>query len=241
VKRALLHGFLGDPSAWNGIIDGLAIALPGHRGGPPVAPAWAQNLDTLAPQLRGCDLAIGYSLGARVALGLLAMGAVPRVVLISVNPGIDENAHEVIDGRDGPLEMDARVMRDARRASDRSWAMRFRSELLEHVLDAWESQALFATQSRVAPELRAARRARRMQLDPEQLARSLESMGLAEMPDYRTALTRDRCTLIVGADDAKYLALAHTLDAPLHVIDHCGHDPLFEQPAALAKVLASLS
>ncbi len=241
MKRALLHGFLGDPSVWTGIIAGdptaartgdILVALPGHIGGDPVAPTWAQNLDAIAQRVRGCDVAIGYSLGARVALGLLAMGAVPRVVLISVNPGIDEKS------------------RDARRASDRAWATRFRTEPLGEVLDAWEAQPLFATQLRVEARRLEARRARRLALDPEQMARSLEAMGLAEMPDYRptidAALAREHdgraaCTLVVGADDTKYVAIARSLGAPLHVIDHAGHDPLLEQPAALVKVLASIT
>lgn len=223
MKRALLHGFLGDPSVWDGIIEGTAIALPGHRGGDLVSLTWAQNLDAIASLVGDCDLAIGYSLGARVALGLLAMGAVSRAIVIGVNPGIDD--------RD----------RAARRASDAAWAKRFRTEQLSKALDAWEAQPLFATQARVSPEILRARRARRVALDPEQIARSLEAMGLAEMPDYHSIVAPDRCTLIAGADDAKYVAIARSLSAPMHVIAHCGHDPLLEQPDALAKVLASLT
>lgn len=234
MKRALLHGFLGDPSVWDGIVgdsslgesdrtvdSDVVIVLPGHVGGEHVRPTWAENLDAIAQSVRGCDLAIGYSLGARVTLGLLAMGAIPRAILISANPGIDDAA------------------RSARRASDAIWARKFRTEPLADVLDEWEAQPLFASQARVAPDVLAARRARRLRLDSEQLARSLEVMGLAEMPDYRGVVDA-RCTLIVGGEDAKYLAIARGLGASL-VIDHCGHDPLLEQPAALAKVLASLS
>ncbi len=231
MTRALLHGFLGDPCVWDGITTGRAIALPGHHDAP-IAPTWAENLEAIAREVRGCEVAIGYSLGARVALGLLAIDAVPRVVLISVNPGLP--GIPGIPGADDSA-------RDTRRQHDRIWATRFRSEPLPVVLDAWEAQPLFATQARVAPDILAARRARRQKLDPAALAHSLEAMGLAEMPDYRAAITRDRCTLVVGADDAKYVALARTLDAPVHVIDHAGHDPLLEQPVALAKVLASLS
>jgi len=250
VKRALLHGFLGDASVWDGVFGmregnacADAIALPGHRGGTSVRPTWADNLDAVAERVRDCDVAIGYSLGARVALGLLAIGAVPRVVLISVNPGIDDGWGRDAGGRDtGARDADERDTgeRDARRAHDRVWATRFRREPLADVLDAWEAQPLFATQARVAPDILAARRERRLALDPQQIARSLEAMGLAEMPDYR-AVVDARCTLIAGADDAKYLAIARSLNAPVHVIDHCGHDPLLEQPAALAKVLASIA
>ena len=244
MKRALLHGFLGDSSVWAGIIEGAAIALPGHRGGEKVRSTWAENLDAVAAAVRGCDLAIGYSLGARVALGLLALGAVPRVIAISVNPGIrdardvsfaDDVAHARFDEPSGaPSE------RVARRARDAAWAKRFRTEPLADVLDAWEAQPLFATQERVDPDRLAVRRARRLALDPQQIARSLDAMGLAEMPDYH-GVVDDRCTLIAGADDTKYVAIAGGLPAAVHVIDHCGHDPLLEQPSALAKVLASIA
>lgn len=219
---ALIHGFLGDPEVWDGVA-GVTVALPGHAGGDAVRPSWSENIEAIAGRLAGCHTAVGYSLGARVALGLLAIGAVRRAILVSVNPGIADEE------------------RPARRASDAAWAARFRGEPLATVLDAWEAQPLFATQARASASRLAKRRARRLALDPEQLARSLETMGLAQMPDYRALVTPERCTLIAGADDAKFLAIARALDAPLHVIARCGHDPLLERPAALAKVLASLT
>ncbi|HEY6177126.1 MAG TPA: hypothetical protein VIX73_21865, partial [Kofleriaceae bacterium] len=81
------------------------------------------------------------------------------------------------------------------------------------------------------------RSARRRALDPAQLARSLETMGLAEMPDYRGAIDQ-RFALIAGADDAKYVAIARGLPAPLEIVADSGHDPLLEQPAALAAAIA---
>src|SRR4051812_15967327 len=86
---ALLHGFAGDPASWDEIaIAGDRVALPGHLGGGPLAPTWAGNLDAIAARLGRCDVVVGYSLGARVALGLVVAGHVPRAVLISANPGI---------------------------------------------------------------------------------------------------------------------------------------------------------
>jgi 2-succinyl-6-hydroxy-2,4-cyclohexadiene-1-carboxylate synthase len=207
VTRAFLHGFAGDPAVWDGI-GAPAIALP------PVQPTWQANLDAIAAQLGKVDLVIGYSLGARLALGLVASGYVPRAILISVNPGIDD--HE----------------RPARRANDARWAAMLRTQGIAAFLDAWEAQPLFATQPRDP-----GRRARRLRLDPEQLARSLETMGLAEMPDYRAQLD-GRCSLVTGALDAKFCAIA----APYpHVeIAGSGHDPLLEQPAALARALREL-
>jgi 2-succinyl-6-hydroxy-2,4-cyclohexadiene-1-carboxylate synthase len=169
----------------------------------------------------GDSLIVGYSLGARVALGLVASGRCQRAILVSVNPGIPD------------------AERAARRASDAAWAQLLRTRGLAGFLAAWEAQPLFATQSRVSPERLAARRARRLALDPEQLARSLEVMGLAEMPDYRGALD-DRVALIAGADDPKYAAIARA-SGVRHEIIAGGHDLPLEQPAALAAAIARLS
>lgn len=218
---SLLHGFAGDPSAWDATIaaglQATAIPLPGH--GIPVRDTWQANLDAI--DTAGADLLIGYSFGARIALGLLASGRAERAILVGVNPGIPDDE------------------RPARRASDASWARLLRERGIAAFVDAWEAQPLFATQARVAPERLAARRARRLALDPVELARSLEVMGLAEMPDYRAAIAR--CSLIVGADDAKFLAIARSLSAPLTVIPDAGHDVPLEQPALLAQAILQVN
>lgn len=237
MRRAFLHGFLGDPEVWTGIAgpDDVVLVLPGHGAprasitvhGAEIIDAsalhdnWHANIAALGDLVQKCDMAIGYSLGARVALGLLATGRVPRAILISVNPGLPDEE------------------KAARRASDAAWAHRLRTQPLTDVLDAWEAQLVFSTQARAGAVLLEARRARRLMHDPEQLARSLETMGLAEMPDYRSAITEDNCEVVVGADDAKYVAIAKTLAAPVAVIAASGHDPVLEQPADLARVLAS--
>ena len=216
MRAAYLHGFLGSPAVWDGIARDTdrRIALPGHGGGP-VRPTWEANLLSVAKAVAGTEVVVGYSLGARVALGLVAEGYHPYAVLISVNPGIDD------------------AERPARRASDAAWARRFREEPIDTVLDAWEAQPVFAGRP---PR---ARRAERRALDPEALARSLEVMGLAEMPDYRLAAD-GRCHVIVGARDAKFLSIARTLHAPITIIADSGHDPTLDQPAELARVLRAL-
>lgn len=222
VHAAFLHGFVGDPTTWIPLAGaGTCVALPGHGGGP-VRATWDANLDAIADAIGACALVVGYSLGARVALGLVATGRVPRAILVSVNPGI------------------ADAERAARRTSDARWASLLRERGIAAFVDAWEAQPLFATQARVPAARLAARRARRLAHDPEQLARSLEVMGLAEMPDYRAAIAADRCALIAGADDTKYVAMARGLAAPLEVIADCGHDPTIEQPEALESALERL-
>ena len=234
---ALIHGFAGSPESWSPVIaawpvaerDLVALALPGHGADTPVAASWDANLEAVVAQVPRGTVVVGYSLGARVALGLLAGDRIAGAVLIGVNPGIADDAE-----------------RAARAASDAAWARLLRERGIEAFADAWAAQPLFATQARAPAAERAARRARRLALDPEALARSLETMGLAAMPDYRAALVARaaRAHLVVGADDAAYVARARGLVAAapalgLDVIAGSGHDPTLEQPAALARVAAA--
>src|SRR5687768_5364948 len=91
MRIALLHGFAGDPRVWDDVIAagvaGRPIALPGHGGGE-VRASWDANLDAVASLIGAADVVVAYSLGARVALGLVATGRAPRAILVGVNPGL---------------------------------------------------------------------------------------------------------------------------------------------------------
>jgi 2-succinyl-6-hydroxy-2,4-cyclohexadiene-1-carboxylate synthase len=144
-------------------------------------------------------------------------------VLVGCNPGIagDERA--------------------ARRTADATWARMLRDEGIAAFDAAWTAQPLFATQQRVSPALREARCVRRLAHEPEQLAQSLDVMGLAEMPDYRPVLAglADRIALVVGADDDKFVAIARGMPAAsLELVHGSGHDPTLEAPTALAAAIA---
>jgi 2-succinyl-6-hydroxy-2,4-cyclohexadiene-1-carboxylate synthase len=229
MRCALLHGFAGDPSAWDEVIDAwalreppIAIWLPGH-GDAPVLPTWEENLDAIADQVASCEVVVGYSLGARVALGLVVSSRCAHGVLIGVNPGIGE--HE----------------REQRREFDARWCRLLREQGVAAFDEAWARQPLFASQARVPEIVRAQRRAHRLEHDAEQLARSLEVMGLAAMPDYWSAVSahRDRIALIAGANDPKYVAISAGLPATsFETIPDCGHDPTLEQPRELAGAIA---
>lgn len=229
MRCALVHGFLGDPHVWDDVIAAWGMptrpvvpALPGHGGGP-VLGTWDENLGAIADVIGTADVVIGYSLGARVALGLLASGRYDRAVLIGINPGISE------------------AERNNRREFDAAWARLLRTSGIGAFSEAWAGQPLFATQKRAPADRLETRRASRLRLDPEQLARSLEVMGLAGMPNYWGVIPahRDRIALIAGADDTKYVAISESLPAAsFEKIAGSGHDPTLEQPAALAAAIA---
>lgn len=239
----LLHGFTGAPPSWERVVATLstpraaaALALPGHHPAAPVAAGFDANVDWVADQLTrarldGCHL-VGYSLGARTALGLaLRHPRIPaRLTLIGVHPGLDAAAER------------------ARRVdSDRGWIELLRTRGMRAFVDAWERIPLFATQEQQAPvAARARQRNIRLGHDPEGLARSLEHMGLGVMPHYGAHLAdlAMPVTLVAGARDSKFAALAHTAAAHMararvELVPGCGHNLLLEAPAAVAGLVSS--
>lgn len=257
MPTVFLHGFTGDRASWDEVFahwqpdqparalateaaTSVALDLPGHGAGPAVRRGWRANLEAMREQLgaqvagaRGGEgelVLVGYSLGARVALGMVAEGLADRAVLVSVNPGIDD------------------AERAGRRASDAAWAALLRERGVAEFAERWAAQPLFASQASalVDEAARQRRRAQRLRQSAEALAQSLEQMGLAEMPDYRSRLPAlaTQLTLVVGAGDAKFRALAEQMAAsaglPLHVIAECGHDVPLEQPGALGALLGQL-
>src|SRR5271169_2440885 len=128
----LLHGFSGTHRAWDGVIAALdaqrytatALDLPGHG-----AEQWREEdisfegatRDVLGRGPQRFELC-GYSMGARIAL-LIALAAperVSRLVLVGVNPGID----------------DARE-REQRREQDRRLAYELEHGPFEEFIERW--------------------------------------------------------------------------------------------------------
>ena len=136
--------------------------------------------------------------------------------------------------------------RAARARSDDALSELIRDDL-EAFVDRWMANPLFATQSRLGPEFLAAARAQRLGNDPVALARSLRSNSTGRMRPLHAEL--GRCTmptaLIAGADDPKFVGIAHDLaarlpDAAVHIIDDAGHAAHLEQPdAVVAAILAA--
>ena len=236
----LLHGFAGMPEAWTAVIDAwptpqprwVVPALPGHGMPTQAERGFAGALDavaaTIGPQPTPPHL-IGYSLGARLSLGLAVNWPTwwSSVSLIGVNPGLDA-AH-----------------RSARRTADAGWAARLEDDGLTAFLDAWRAQPIFASQARLSAEVLDNQTAWRRRLDAHELANAMRQMSLADMPDYRVALPRlpMPLQLVVGSLDKKFWALARAMKtlhpaAQLDVIPDAGHNVPLESPQALAATLS---
>ena len=237
----LLHGFCGCPASWNPVRarlgPGLHIEAPplvGHAEGPrpslvPDFEAEVERLRALAELRPGPRHLVGYSLGGRLALGLLVrhQHLFSGATLIGVHPGLASEPD-----------------RSQRRLSDQRWCdLLERGRLLEFV-DQWQAQPLFASQQCLPPEVVDEQRRQRLQHRPEDLAGSLRRLGLGSMPCYldRLAAITVPVQLVFGERDTKFKVLAAEMaralpHAELVALPGVGHNPVLECPGRVADLL----
>lgn len=241
----LIHGFTGSPSSFDELVarldarrPGLGIyrpALLGHGPGASVESCrFEQEVHRIARGIReralgGAHLC-GYSLGARVALGLITHH--PHLfggaTLIGVHPGLRSSAE-----------------RAARVGADERWCQLLETRGVAAFLAAWRQQPLFASQ-RALPRSTAEDQARiRAAHGAGGLSRALRVLGLGQMPNYRGTLagTGLPVRLVAGALDEKFATLAGALTrrgqrVRLDLVPGVGHNVLIEAPAHIEAVLA---
>ncbi|HEX5100756.1 MAG TPA: alpha/beta fold hydrolase [Polyangiaceae bacterium] len=234
----LIHGFVGSSASWDGVRRSLdtapALVSPlghGEPGAPnPNIESWAQELERLVAALPAEPVHLaGYSLGARLALGMTLTypARIARLTLVSGHTGLATDAE-----------------RRERRESDARWCSLLEAQGIEAFVDAWEAQPLFATQAALPAALRAEHRAQRLAHDARGLALALRVVGLAEMPHYAPRLEELRIpvTVMAGELDTKFLTLARAAAERVRgsrfvVAPSAGHDLLLERPDLVALVL----
>lgn len=244
IEIVWLHGFTGGPGSWSEVAAGLGGWRPwllGHGPRPSLAAtsfaAEVDRLEGLARRRGGQPrLLVGYSMGARVGLGWLARHPqrFMAAVLVGVHPGLPE-------GEAGE------ALRLERAAADSEWLKLLKNHSLAEFLAAWAGRDIFASQAKADPARLAQQWRLRSGHEAAGLARALEVLGLAAMPDYHAAVAAwDRpLTLVAGAEDGRFGALASELAASarrgrLVTLASCGHNPLIEAPHALRAVVEQM-
>jgi 2-succinyl-6-hydroxy-2,4-cyclohexadiene-1-carboxylate synthase len=238
----LLHGFTGSTESWAGVLPlenrraVLAPALTGHDGHPgaPGVRSFEDEVDRLAALVRALGPrnthVAGYSLGARVALGLLVRHRelFASAVLIGGHPGLESDRERAL-----------------RVESDEQWCHLLEEQGLQAFVRAWQAQPLFATQARLPAEVLKKQESDRLSHDPRGLIHSLRCLGLGKMPNVRPALAGLELPvkLLVGSLDTKFCALARAMalvmpQATVIEVADAGHNLLLERPAAVRSALS---
>ena len=231
----LLHGFAGTGRAWDPVVErldgerytALAPDLRGHGDARDARPVTFEACvaDVLAAAPARFVLC-GYSMGGRIAqhVALAAPERVERLVLVATTAGLEDDAQ-----------------RAARRADDERLAAFADAATIEQFADRWAAQPLFAGTPPAAARIW---REDLLRNDPRALARVLRGMGTGAMAPLweRLATLTMPATVLAGAGDAKFVALAERLagalgDAELVVVPGAGHGLPREAPAAVVAAI----
>jgi len=240
----LLHGYTGRGSdlaslaaAFAAEFEVLTPDLPGHgASGARVLEDgydFEACIDDLVATLESAGHRrahwLGYSMGARLALGCAVRHPerVASLVLVGGRAGI-EDAGE----------------REARRRADEALAACLETDGIESFVDQWLAQPLFDSQRRLGETFLAAQRRARLDNDARALAAALRALGPGAQPPLHEALAGVRMPvlLVAGALDVKFVQLAHALESRLPQAEVCevadsGHAVHLEQPVALQRAV----
>lgn len=220
--------------------DTVAIRPPitgHHRELPQASSSFEDEVDRLAGALsqeaQPLHL-VGYSMGARLALGLLVdhRRLFESVTLIGVHPGLPTAAE-----------------RRERRAADEKLARRLEEQGVERFVDQWQSLPLFQTQAALPLTVLERQRRQRLEHSAVGLAHALRVLSLGGMPNFRPDLPQLDLPvrLMVGERDGKFRRLAEEMSealpkATIDVVPDAGHNLLLEAPQAVAeRMLKNLS
>ncbi|RYZ07968.1 MAG: alpha/beta fold hydrolase [Myxococcales bacterium] len=233
MRYLCLHGFTGSPESFAGCdppSGSLRPVLGGHRH-TEVRGDFDDEVERLAAlgAEAQCEGLFGYSLGGRLALGILARypERFRHALVVSAQAGLVSEAERL-----------ARIDGDSR------WVALLRERGLTAFVDAWQALPLWATQGDLSEDVKQAQREQRLGHSAEGLAHSLTQHGLGKMPDLRPRLAEVRTPVdfLVGERDSKFVTLAQELarllpQARLSIATGAGHNLLLERPALCASLL----
>ena len=240
-NTAFLHGFAQTPAAFLPVTrgrftDALFVAIPGHAGTKISLGNFEDTTMTLAENLvthrpTGVHL-VGYSLGGRVALSIALNHPqlAKSLTLISAQFGLPKGK------------------RIARKQFDEDWATKIEKDGLERFATTWRDLPIFQGQAERADAslLQLQESMRRAHSAPD-LAISMRTLGLANMPDYTERLRELQIPFFYffGEDDLKCaetakLVVNRVRGALVFPVPGAGHNLLVEKPDRLGEELREL-
>lgn len=220
-----LHGFLGSPAEWLPVTKRLEGPRRWLAPELPRAADWQSGLERFLATLPERFILAGYSLGARIALGLTIEypARVAGLFLVAGHPGLES------------------VQRSARRAHDESVAASLLEVPAADFLEQWYRQPIFAN---VDSATRRRWIRERQTMDRPAQANLLRCYSLTAQPNYwaRLAEIQVPVSVVVGQQDEKYVAIALAMQQRaarlrLSIVPGAGHAVHRQQPAAVRDLL----
>lgn len=241
----LLHGFTGDTTTWGRARDVLrrhgrtvAVDLVGHGRSPAPDDVAAYAMTACLDQLNGvlerlglpAAWAVGYSMGARVALqwAVRRPQRVRGLILESGTAGLESAAE-----------------RAQRTALDEALGARILKGGMQAFVEEWLEQPLFAGLKKLPKPVQEAQKGQRLLNRTVGLVNSLRGMGAGAMAPVWSELPNLRvpALLLAGEQDAKYVALARRMAGLIpgsrcEIVPESGHSVHVEQTEAWAKAVS---
>ena len=216
-----LHGFLGAKEDWEAMLPYfgkrffcIAFDLPGHGSTPyseEILSAIKKEITIFTPK----PILIGYSMGGRIALQLQQFAS--AIIALSAHPGLGSQKEK-----------------EQRKEIDEIWCEKLLTLPFDIFLSEWYAQSIFCTLLHRTPLLKLILK-RRMKQNPQDLARVMRQLSLANQP----YITQFLCsTLFVhGEKDLKYRKLYRKLpkNVATRSVKHSGHAIHLEKPQACAE------
>jgi 2-succinyl-6-hydroxy-2,4-cyclohexadiene-1-carboxylate synthase len=217
---------MGHPSDW----DEVRTALPEYdTTAIAIQPAadWQATVKQLADSISPSSIIVGYSMGARLALGvaLEAAECCCGLIFVSGNPGIES-------------EQD----REQRWLVDQQVAERLETQPLGTFLNDWYQASVFAG---MPDEVRLAEINRKLSQSSSDWPSILRTNSVSKQPNYWPRLKELAMpTLVVaGEQDEKYRNISLRFDEETSaniessIVPDCGHIVHREQPEAFVEIV----
>lgn len=243
-----LHGFTGSSKTFESLFDNrqldfqvIAIDLIGHGQTSVVVDkmyyTFENMCDEVILELKKIGVVyfslFGYSMGARLALGIASKypDHISHLILESGSPGLKTTQEQ-----------------ESRRASDEKLALKIEEEGVASFVDFWGNIALFDSQKSLPKKSQEKIRQERLSQQVFGLANSLRFMGTGSQPSFWPKLkemTLESITLIVGELDSKFITIALEMKREnskfqFITIKEAGHCVHLEKPDEVYQVINSI-
>ncbi|EIO9264384.1 MULTISPECIES: 2-succinyl-6-hydroxy-2,4-cyclohexadiene-1-carboxylate synthase [Vibrio] len=229
-----LHGLLGSGEDWQSCINALpeyervTVDLPGHGHSQSISccdlndccKLLNSTLSLLFPSQQPLIL-IGYSMGGRITMHGIAHQCFPDLNI----------AGAIVEGGNFGLQTESE--KQVRLENDARWAMRFKTEPLERVLNDWYQQAVFSSLNHEQRQTFIAKRSDNL---GSAVANMLMATSLAKQAYLLPSLQKQNIPVyyLCGEKDQKFSQLAQRSGLAYRQVEGAGHNVHQEQPKQFA-------